>query len=136
MIKKEKIVLFDGVCNLCNSSVQFLLKHDKKGQLKFASLQSDIGRDLITIYGLDPDQMDSMVFIDNAKAYTESSAVLRIVKYLGFPWNLAYYFIFVPKRMRNPIYQIIARNRYKWFGKKESCMIPTEDVSDRFLEMV
>ncbi len=136
MTATRKIVLFDGVCNLCNSSVQFLLKRDKKGVFKYASLQSEIGNDLASKYGVAASKLESMVFIDGGKAYTESDAVLNMTKYLGFPWNMAYGFIIIPKFIRNPIYKWIAKNRYKWFGKQESCMLPSEDISDRFLETV
>ncbi|MCP4122872.1 MAG: thiol-disulfide oxidoreductase DCC family protein [Bacteroidetes bacterium] len=133
MTDPNKIVLFDGVCNLCEGSVQFLLKRDKQKILRYASLQSDSGAKLLSMTGLDERFLKSIVFIDEGEAFTESDAVLRICKYLPQPWNALQYFRFVPKWIRDPVYRFIAQNRYRWFGKKEQCVIPQAGVMERFL---
>lgn len=138
MEKHNHIVLFDGVCNLCQSSVQFLLKHDKKGVLRYASLQSKFGRELLQKYQhqVDTNKIDSIVFVSDGRAYIESAAALEIAGFLDYPFNFLQIFWFFPKFIRNPIYRWVARNRYKWFGKEETCMLPTEDISARFLDNV
>jgi len=133
MTDPSKIVLFDGVCNLCEGSVQFLLKRDRQKVLHYASLQSDSGGKLLARTGLDERFLKSIVFIDEGEAFTESDAVLRICKYLPQPWKASQYFRFIPKWIRDPVYRLIARNRYRWFGKKEQCMIPEAGVKERFL---
>ncbi|MCB0503852.1 MAG: thiol-disulfide oxidoreductase DCC family protein, partial [Bacteroidetes bacterium] len=120
----NRIILFDGVCNLCNASIQFIIKRDKKNLFKFASLQSDVGKSLLAQHHIDGTKMDSVVYIENGKAFTESTAAIRVAGYLGFPWNLLQVFLIVPSMIRNVVYQWIARNRYKWFGKQDSCMLP------------
>ena len=125
-----RIVLFDGVCNFCNSSVQFLIARDN-GKFRFASLQSEIGMQLVKQYDLQ--DVDSIVLIDNNRAYTKSTAALKIAKNLNGLWKLAYVAIIVPVPIRNICYDIIARNRYKWFGKKDECMLPTPEQRDRFI---
>lgn len=127
------IVLFDGVCNLCNHSIQFMIKRDPKGYFKFSSLQSEIGQQLLQKYGLPSENMDTIVLIENENVYTYSTAPLRIARKLTFLWPLLYCFIIVPPFIRNPIYLWISRNRYKWFGKKDSCMLPRPDIQQRFL---
>ena len=129
----NRIILFDGVCNLCNSSVQFTIKRDKNELLKFASLQSEVGEALLEKYNLKGDTIDSVVFIENGKAYTESTAAIKVARHLGFPWNLLQVFLIFPAALRNIVYQWIARNRYKWFGKKDSCMLPDASMQARFL---
>lgn len=129
----EKIILFDGVCNLCNSSVNFIIDHDKNDVFKFASLQSDAGQELLKKFDLSTKDFDSIIFVDNGKFYTKSSAVLRIVKDFPGLWKLLYASIIIPPFIRNFIYEIIANNRYKWFGKKDSCRIPTPELKSKFL---
>ncbi|MBX2828376.1 MAG: thiol-disulfide oxidoreductase DCC family protein [Flavobacteriaceae bacterium] len=129
----QRIILFDGVCNLCNSSVTFVIKRDKKNRFKFAALQSDIGQELISHHGIDTDKVDSIIFIENGKAYTKSTAALRVSKYLGGAYPLMMAFMIVPPFIRNWVYDWVARNRYKWYGKKESCMIPTPELRSKFL---
>ncbi|MBP9191819.1 MAG: thiol-disulfide oxidoreductase DCC family protein [Ignavibacteria bacterium] len=129
----EKIILFDGVCNLCNSSVNFIIDHDKNNVFKFASLQSDAGQEILKKQNLNTKDFDSIIFYDNGSIYTQSSAVLRIVKYFPGLWKYLYAFIIVPPFMRNFLYNIIAVNRYKWFGKKDSCRIPTPELKSKFL---
>lgn len=126
------IILFDGVCNLCNSSVQFVIKHDKKEVFQFSSLQSDFGRQILEQNGLSGINLFSLILLDKGNIYTQSTAVLRIAKKLGGFWSLLYVFIIVPKFLRNGIYNWVARNRYKWFGKQEACWVPTENLKRRF----
>jgi predicted DCC family thiol-disulfide oxidoreductase YuxK len=134
MSEVKHIVLFDGVCNLCNSSVQFVVKRDKKAQLHYASLQSKVGQDLLAKYKIDTKNVDSIVFVSNGKAYIESTAALKIAGFLQFPYNLLQVFIVIPTFIRNLVYRWIARNRYRWFGKEEVCMMPDASISARFLD--
>jgi predicted DCC family thiol-disulfide oxidoreductase YuxK len=127
------IVLFDGVCNFCNSSVNFIMDRDKKNIFKFAALQSEAGEKLQRKFSLDPKVLSSLILIEDDKYYTKTTAALRVAKKLGFPWNLVYIFIFIPPAIRNIAYNIIAKYRYKWFGKKESCRIPSPEEKERFL---
>jgi predicted DCC family thiol-disulfide oxidoreductase YuxK len=128
------IVLFDGVCNFCNGSVQFILKRDREGIFRFASLQSEIGRRLMTEHGLDPDALNSVVVIDDGRAWQESAAALRIARHLPGAWKLLRAFAVVPRSVRDALYRWIARNRYRWFGKTEACWLPTPELRGRFLE--
>ncbi|MEP6514266.1 MAG: thiol-disulfide oxidoreductase DCC family protein [Parafilimonas sp.] len=130
---QQPLVLFDGVCNYCNAMVNFSIRHDKKSKLHFAPLQSDIGKQLKKQYVI-PDEVDSVVLIENNKAYTYASAALRISKYLDWPAKALYALNIFPAFISNTIYKWIAKNRYKWFGKKDSCMMPAPDVKARFLE--
>jgi predicted DCC family thiol-disulfide oxidoreductase YuxK len=127
------IILFDGVCNFCNTSINTIIRFDKKKYFRFAPIQSDMGKFLMQKYGLDPVKFDSVILVDDEKAYVFSSAILHIARKLGGIYSLAYIFILVPKFIRDPLYKFIARNRYKWWGKKESCMIPTPELRNRFL---
>ncbi|WP_213421636.1 thiol-disulfide oxidoreductase DCC family protein [Bhargavaea massiliensis] len=134
-MKKERIVLFDGTCNFCDKSVQFIIKRDPAGHFKYASLQSDIGQELREKYNI-PKDVDSMVLIERDKAYTKSTAALHIAKKLDGLWHLAFLFIVVPKPLRDRAYDYIAENRYKWFGKKteeEACRLPPRNIRERFL---
>ncbi|MEZ4857691.1 MAG: thiol-disulfide oxidoreductase DCC family protein [Flavobacteriaceae bacterium] len=128
-----KIILFDGVCNLCNSAVNFVIRHDSKNKFKFAALQSEIGQQLISKYNIDTSQTDSIILIDNNKAYIKSTAALRIAKYLDKGYPLLFGFTILPTFLRNWVYDYIAKNRYKWYGKKDSCMIPTQELKNKFL---
>lgn len=129
----QPIILFDGVCNLCNSSVQFIIRHDKKKQFLFASLQSEPGQELMKRYGLPATELNSFILVENDKAWNRSTAALRVVRKLNGLWPGLYSFIILPRFIRDAIYNWIERNRYKWFGKKESCMIPTPELRARFL---
>lgn len=129
----ERVILFDGVCNFCNNAVNFTLKRNKKANIYFAPLQSETGSTLLKQYGLPLHDMESFVFIENGKAYQQSTAALRVCRHLSGIWPVCYMFMVVPKFIRDGIYNWIARNRYKWFGKKESCMIPTPEIKARFL---
>ncbi|GJM14684.1 MAG: hypothetical protein DHS20C13_00110 [Thermodesulfobacteriota bacterium] len=127
------VVLFDGVCNLCNGSVEFIINRDRMGEFRFASLQSDTAKHLISELDIPNDTMDSIILVENNKQYFKSSAVLRICKKLGGLWSLLYMFILVPVSIRDYFYDIVARNRYRWFGKRENCMVPSKELESRFL---
>ena len=129
----QLIILFDGVCNFCDGAVNFTIKRDKNKQIKFAALQSDIGKQLSKEYGLPENYMNSFLFIENGKMYSKSTAALKVCRHLKGLWPLCYGLIIVPSFIRNGIYDLIAKNRYKWFGQKEECMIPTPEVRARFL---
>jgi len=128
----KPIVLFDGVCNLCNGFVQWLIQRDPEAQFRFTSLQSPVGQALIQKYNLTND-LGTVVLIHQDKAYTHSDVALQIVKMLGGAWPLLYIFHYVPSFIRNYIYNVIAHNRYRWFGEKDQCMIPTPELKSRFL---
>jgi predicted DCC family thiol-disulfide oxidoreductase YuxK len=130
----KAIVLFDGVCNFCDNSVNRIIRHDNKDHFRFTSLQSETGKKLSQQYGIDTSKTDSIILIEKGKAYTRSGAILRITKHMNRLYPLMYGLLLVPPFIRNAIYDLIARNRYKWFGKKESCMIPTAEVRSKFLE--
>ncbi|MEL3961825.1 thiol-disulfide oxidoreductase DCC family protein [Lysinibacillus endophyticus] len=127
-----KVVLFDGECNFCSQSVQFIIKRDKRKQFKFASLQSTSGRELVEKHNI-PKTIDSVVLVDNDRAYTKSSAVLRIALGLDRYWKLLYVFLLVPVPLRNIIYDIIAKNRHKLLKQNNACMIPSKEDLDRFI---
>jgi predicted DCC family thiol-disulfide oxidoreductase YuxK len=129
----ESIILFDGVCNLCNSGVQFIIKRDSKYRFKFASLQSETGQMLLNKYGIS-NKMDSIIVIENEEVYIKSSAALHISRYLDGYWKYLMIFKVLPPSFRDFFYDILAKNRYKWFGKKDSCMLPTLEMKKRFLE--
>ena len=131
--KKHNIILFDGVCNLCNGAVAFIIKRDKKSVFKFAALQSEIGAKLIAKFNIDTQKVDSIILIDGDEYYEKSSAALHIAKHLSGAYPLLFGFMVVPKFIRNSVYDYVAKNRYKWFGKKESCMIPTAELKSKFL---
>jgi predicted DCC family thiol-disulfide oxidoreductase YuxK len=130
----NKIVLFDGVCNFCNSSVQFIIRNDTTNSLKFASLQSELGQQLIATHNLSK-ELDSVIFIENNQAYIKSKAALKIANYFGGFWKIFQVFNIIPSFIRDFFYDIIANNRYKWFGKKDSCMLPSPEVRSRFLDV-
>jgi predicted DCC family thiol-disulfide oxidoreductase YuxK len=130
----QPVLLFDGVCNLCNSSVQFILKHEKNQNLKFAAIQSEAGEKLLTHYRLDSNQTNSVILISENYVYTASDAVLKLTQYLKFPYSSGKILMVVPKTIRDFFYKKVAHNRYNWFGKRESCMVPTPELRKRFLE--
>lgn len=132
--KNKKIVLFDGVCNLCNKAVIFIIEHDKKDIFRFASLQSEIGKKLTEERKIDRNEVDSIILIDPGNSYfIKSSAALEIAKQLaGYSWMQV--FLYLPQSFRDFVYDIIARNRYGWFGKKDNCMIPTAELKGKFLD--
>lgn len=126
-------MLFDGVCNFCEGSVRFIIERDPKSRFRFASLQSDAGKRLAEQHGADASRLNTMMLIRNGRLYKRSGAALRIARGLRFPWPLAAVLLIVPAFIRDAVYDVIARNRYKWFGEKETCMIPTPDIRERFL---
>ncbi len=128
------ILLFDGVCNFCAWSVRFIIDRDPGQIFRFASLQSDTGRRLLVEQGLNPDAIDSVVLIEDGKAWCESDAALRVCRHLRWPWNWFWPLRCLPRFLRDAIYRLIARNRYRWFGKMEACMVPTAEMRARFLD--
>jgi len=128
------IVLFDGVCNLCAWAVQFVVKRDRRQYFRFTSLQSDAGQKLISEYCPTLKTLSTFVLIEKGRAYVESSAALRVARHLGGLWPLCYFGIVLPRVLRDAAYRFIAQHRYQWFGKKDSCMIPTPELRRRFLE--
>ena len=133
-MQENPLVLFDGVCNLCNSAVQFIIKHDRKKQFRFASLQGKTGQRILAEHQVSSEKLDTLIFVENGKIYTRSTAALRIAKRLGGFWKLAYGNIIIPRFIRDGIYNFISKNRYKWFGKQEECMIPTPELRERFFD--
>jgi predicted DCC family thiol-disulfide oxidoreductase YuxK len=133
-VSEHPVILFDGVCNFCNGAVNFVLKQDKKGIFRFAPLQSEAGQNLLNQYRLSKETFDSFVLIKKGKIYTRSTAALKVLNDLPWYWKEAQVLWIVPKFLRDAIYDFIARNRYKWFGKKEQCMIPTAERRSRFLK--
>jgi predicted DCC family thiol-disulfide oxidoreductase YuxK len=131
---KHPVVLFDGVCNLCNGAVQFLITNDRRERLRFASLQSEIGQKILSNHGLPTDQFDSFIYVSENKCYQKSDAVLAICKELGSVFKCLTFFYVIPKPIRNLVYDWIATHRYKWFGKQTHCMIPTPELKRRFLD--
>lgn len=132
--ENKKIILFDGVCNLCSNAVQFIIKHDKKDTFRFVALQSDLGKEICTYIGVDQTKIDSIIMYNPGVAYYyKSDAVIEIAEDLGGLYSLMAIFKILPEKLRNYIYDYIAANRYKWYGKKESCMIPTPELKAKFL---
>ncbi|MGY8932839.1 MAG: thiol-disulfide oxidoreductase DCC family protein [Flavobacteriales bacterium] len=129
---KHKVILFDGVCNLCNSFVNFVIRNDKKEVFKFAPIQSDFGEIALKKHRINSKDTDSIILVDDDNYYIKSSAALYIAKNLSGAYPLLFCFMLVPKFMRNWVYDFVAKNRYKWYGKKESCMIPTPELIDKF----
>ena len=128
------IVLFDGVCNLCHGFVQFLLPRDTEGRFRFASLQSEVGQRLLAEHGLADHGLDSIVLIEDGDCYVKSSAVIRIAQLLGGVYRLLGPFRYLPRRFRDRVYDLVAAHRYRLFGEKDQCAMPTGNVQERFLE--
>ena len=129
----QPVILFDGVCNFCNGAVNFVIKRDKKVKLKFSTLQSDSAAQLLGKFNLSAIDLNSFVLVENNKAYTRSTAALKVFRYLDGLWPLMYGFIIVPEFLRDAVYKLIAKNRYRWFGIRKECMIPTPETRSRFL---
>ncbi len=131
----KKLVLFDGVCNLCNGAIQFMIRHDKDDTFRYAALQSDIGKKLMMQRNIDTEKVDSIILIEPGVAYyNKSDAALQIGKHLKGYRTISSLLHLIPSGLRNIVYDFIARNRYKWYGKKEACMIPTPELKAKFLE--
>ena len=128
------IIVFDGVCALCNGWVDFLLARDRAQRYRFAAMQTPAGRRLLSTHGLDPDDPLSFLLLDDAGAHTDTDAIMRVLAGLGGPWRLAMLGRLVPRRVRDPSYRLLARRRYRWFGRQAACRVPTPDEADRFLE--
>jgi len=126
-------VLFDGVCNLCNSSVQFIIRNDRRGRFRFAALQSEVGRELLQQYQLPEKALNTVVLIAGGRAFTRSTAALEIARRLDGAWPICYAAVALPRFLRDSAYNFIARNLYRWFGKQEACMMPSPELKQRFL---
>jgi predicted DCC family thiol-disulfide oxidoreductase YuxK len=127
------IILFDGVCNFCNAAVNWVIERDRAGYFKFAALQSEIGQELSAKHGIDRNETDSVILVEDEKVYTYSTAALRIARKLSGIWSWTYAFIVIPKAIRDLFYKLFARYRYRLFGKQDACMIPTPEIRARFL---
>lgn len=131
---RDHLLLFDGICHLCDASVRFIVKRDPAGKIKFAPIQSPLGSQLYAQHDLDPTAPSAMLFITPRGAFKASDAALEIGRTLGGPWKLALLFKILPRALRDASYYFIARHRYRWFGKDESCMMPTPELKTRMLE--
>ncbi|MNC49057.1 hypothetical protein D3C76_26580 [compost metagenome] len=132
-MENKSVVLIDGVCHLCQGLVRFIIPRDPKGRILFAPLQSEVSRTLMKDSSLVPGQLSTVVLLENGVCYMESAAVLRIARKLRFPWPAAYLLMVIPRPLRNALYRLVARNRYRWFGRDEQCMVPTPEIRKRFL---
>lgn len=126
------VILFDGVCNLCNSFVTFVMDRDG-GEFRFASIQSDAGAEMMREAGMSPEDLETVVVVDGDEVYTKSTAALYVARRLGLPYSLLYPFVVVPSFLRDPFYDFVASHRYSWFGKRDKCRVPDEETKDRFL---
>jgi predicted DCC family thiol-disulfide oxidoreductase YuxK len=133
-MQNHHIILFDGVCNFCNYWVNFIIDRDKDDIFKFAALQSEAGQKLLNKFNLKTEDFDTFILIDSEIYFTKSTAALKIARKLNYPVKVLYYFIFIPKFLRDLIYSLIAINRYKFFGKRDVCRVPTENEKKKFLE--
>ncbi len=131
---KNPIIFFDGLCNLCVGSVQFIIKRDQQKQFRFASLQSTFGENILQQFELNENNINSFILLEDGKIFTQSTAALKVCRQLSGAWKLLYGFIILPAFIRDYFYSIIANNRYKWFGKKETCWLPTEELKHLFIE--
>ncbi len=127
------VLYFDGVCNFCDASVKFVLEHERVPVLQFASLQSTQALQALPALGIEPTDLDTVVLVEGGKAYTQSSAALQTAKYLKAPWRWLSVFLWVPKPLRDLCYKVVARNRYRLFGKKDECSVPSPQLRARFL---
>jgi len=132
----DNIVIFDGVCNLCEFSVNFIFEHDTAGHFSFTPAQSPPGASLLRRFGINTSRLDTVVLVRGERAYTRSAAAIEIASGLDMPWNLLAVFKAVPEPLRDMLYDLIAQNRYELFGKKEECMLPSEELRRRFLEQL
>lgn len=134
VVDEHPVVLFDGVCNVCSASVRFIHARDPSQQIKVAPLQSETAKHLLERFGLRTDDFDTIVLVEGDRYYTRSTAALRIAKRLNALWPALYAFIIVPRFIRDAVYNFVAKHRYKWFGRKDQCMVPTPELRARFLE--
>lgn len=129
----DRVVLFDGVCNLCAASVRFIVRRDPNACFRFATLQSDAARQLLIRHQQPADKFDSVVLIEDGRVFEKSTAALRIARRLTFPWPLFFALVVVPRAIRDAVYSFVVRRRYRWFGRSDACMLPTPDLQHRFL---
>ena len=129
----DRVIIFDGECNLCEYSVQFIIKHDRKGTFRFAAAQSDRGKELQLHYGVDTIRDGTVILVKSGKSYIRSDAAVEIAAELDPPWNSLRVLRFLPRLIREPLYAIVSKNRYKWFGKRATCLMPDSNLQDRFL---
>ncbi|GAC1420670.1 MAG: thiol-disulfide oxidoreductase DCC family protein [Flavisolibacter sp.] len=132
-VDKQPLILFDGLCNFCNAAINFIVARDKKMHFWFAALQSEAAKPVLSKYDLADSEFSSFIFIDKNKAYWKSTAALKVCNQLPWYWKWTQIFWLVPPYLRDQVYSIIARNRYKWFGKKDQCMVPDIKIRSRFL---
>jgi predicted DCC family thiol-disulfide oxidoreductase YuxK len=133
-MQQDNIVVFDGLCNFCSKSVEFIIKQDKKAIFRFAAIQSRTGGELIRQFGMDPNDIKTFMLVKGGKAYIRSEAVLQIVKQFQAPWRFLSVLRLIPRPVRDWAYTLFANNRYRWFGKMEKCMVPSPDINARFLD--
>lgn len=133
MTREQSVILFDGVCNLCNASINFIMKRDTKNRFLVGALQQGPGQKLLSNFQVDPSYLDSLVLVERGQIYFRSTAALKIAKNLSGPWPIFYPLIFLPAFLRDPIYDWIGKNRYRWFGKKNTCRLPTPEEKAKFL---
>jgi len=129
----QPVIFFDGVCNLCNASVQFVIAQDKKDQFKFTALQGDFAKEILPKFNADSEKLNTILLLEDGRLYTKSSAALRIARKLNGLIPLLYAFIVIPKFIRDWVYDIVAKNRYRWWGRQESCWVPTPELKNKFL---
>jgi predicted DCC family thiol-disulfide oxidoreductase YuxK len=130
----EAVILFDGVCNLCNASVMFVIKHDPGARFSFAALQGEAGGRLAREWGVNPDDVSTLVLVADGRCFTRSTAALHIAHDLGFPWFLLWVLALAPAALRDRVYDFVANRRYRWFGRRDSCPLPTPELRARFLD--
>lgn len=130
---RSSIIVFDGDCALCSGWVRFLLRHDRRERHRFAAMQAPTGRALLVEHGIDPDDPSSFLLLEGGQAWTDTDAIRRVVTGLGGPWRIAHVLGLVPKGLRDRIYRLVARNRYRWFGRNAECFVPTPEQRARFL---
>ena len=128
----DNLVLFDGLCNLCSGLVHFVIRHDPAARFRFAAIQSEVGREIFQSHGLDPAELQTFVFIADGRIFLRSDAAIEVVSRFAGWWSSLGLFRFVPRWVRDPIYSFVARNRYRWFGRREVCMLPTPEIKERF----
>ena len=134
MVSSQSLILFDGICNFCSSWVQFDMKRYPGKRFHFATLQSAVGQRILHEIGLPREELKTIILVDGDKRYFRSTAALHIVRKIGGPWAILFIFIIVPVPLRDFLYNVVAKNRYRWFGKRETCFVPTPDMKERFLE--
>ena len=129
----DPLVLYDGVCNLCAGAVRFVVRHDRAGVFRFASIQSPLGRDLYRRHGFDPETLASFMVISDGRAFVRSDATLEVLRRCGGLWACVAWLRWIPRAIRDPVYDLVARNRYRWFGRAETCLVPTPELRARFI---